>query len=104
MKKKKKRLPVFKSADDEARFWETHSAVDYLSDLEPVDDIFLSPSLVKKIKDRAKKRLISLRLATWEIEKSKQIAKKKHIPYQALMRQWIDQGLRAEYNNQNKAA
>jgi hypothetical protein len=101
---KKKKLPVFKSAEAEAAFWGTHSVADYLNDLEPVDDIFFSPSLVEKIKDRAKKRLISLRLAAWEIDKSKQIAKKKHISYQALMRQWIDHGLRAEYKNQNEAA
>lgn len=94
---KKKKLPHFKSAEDEAKFWEKHSLTDYLAELEEVADLFvLAPSLAKGIRERAKKRLISIRLANWEIEKSKQIAKRKHVPYQSLMREWIDDGLRKE--------
>lgn len=95
---KKKKLPRFKSAEEEAEFWETHSVTDYIDQLEPADEIFtLSPILAQRIQERAKKRLVSIRLAEWEIEQSKQIAKRMKIPYQTLMREWIDQGLRLAY-------
>jgi hypothetical protein len=95
---KKKKLPVFKSAAEEAAFWDTHSVADYLSALEPADELFvLSPVLANKVRERAKKRLISIRLATWEIAQSKAVAKKRKMPYQALLREWIDEGLRNAY-------
>ncbi len=95
---KKKKLPHFKTAEDEANFWDTHSITDYLHELEPVDEVFvLSPALAHRIRERAKKRLISIRLANWEIEKSKQIAKTRKIPYQTLLREWIDAGIRAAF-------
>lgn len=94
----KNKLPRFRTADEEARFWDTHDVTDYLEHLEEnkeVDKLFvLSPSLARKIQARAKKRLISLRLSVWEIEQSKEAAKKMNVPYQTLMRQWIDEGLR----------
>jgi predicted DNA binding CopG/RHH family protein len=95
---KRKKLPIFKTSDEEAKFWDTHSVADYMDDLEPADEVFmLSPGLASKIRDRAKKRMISIRLAKWEIEKSKVIAKKRKMPYQALIREWIDEGLRAAF-------
>ena len=94
----KNKLPHFRTADEEARFWDTHDATDYLAHLESINDVdklfILSPTLARKIHARAKRRLISLRLSVWEIEQSKEAAKKMHIPYQTLMRQWIDEGLR----------
>jgi predicted DNA binding CopG/RHH family protein len=66
--------------------------------LEPVDELFvLSPALAQRIRDRAKKRMISIRLAQWQIEKSKHVAKTLNIPYQTLLRRWIDEGLRAAF-------
>lgn len=91
---KKNKLSHFKSAEEEAKFWETHSVADYIDKLEEVDDPFiLSPYLMRRIKERAKKKLVSIRLAVWEIEESKKIAKQKKIPYQKLLRHWIDEGL-----------
>ena len=94
----KNKLPHFRTADEEARFWDTHDATDYLAHLESINDVdklfILSPTLARKIHARAKRRLISLRLSVWEIEQSKEAAKKMHVPYQTLMRQWIDEGLR----------
>ena len=94
----KKKIPHFKNSEEAANFWDTHSLKDYIHDLEPVDDVFvLSPALAQRIRDRAKKRLISIRLAHWEIEKSKVIAKKRKMPYQVLIREWIDEGLRTAF-------
>lgn len=94
----KKKVPYFKNLKDEARFWDTHSITDYLGDLDEVSKLFLlSPALIDKIKERATKKLVSIRLANWELEKAKEIAKIKKIPYQKLMRGWIDQGLKQFY-------
>ena len=75
---KRKRLPKFKSAEQEARFWETHSLADYVGQMENVTDLFtFAPQLIAKINERARKRLLAIRLAIWEIEKTKEIAKKR---------------------------
>ena len=96
----KKKLPRFKTAQEEAKFWDIHSLKDYIHEFEPadVDELFLSNSeWHKRIQERSENKLISLRLAKWEIERSKEIAKKKKVPYQVLLREWIDAGLRAEF-------
>jgi predicted DNA binding CopG/RHH family protein len=82
----------------EKKYWDKHSVANHLHELKKADEmILLAPSLAKKIRERSKRKLISIRLAEWEIEKSKQIAKKKKVPYQSLLRHWIDEGLRAEF-------
>ena len=78
----KKKLPHFKTAEEEAKFWDTHSLKDYFHAYEPadVDELFLSNGeWHKRIQERSEKKLISLRLAKWEIERSKEIAKKKKV-------------------------
>jgi len=93
----KRKIPHFKNLEDESRFWDTHSITDYLDELKEVNNLFLlSPGLIHKIKERATKKLVSIRLANWEIEKTKEIAKIKKTPYQKLMREWIDRGIRQE--------
>ena len=57
----------------------------------------LAPELAEKIRERAKKRLIALRLPEWQIEGAWRIARRKKVPYQALMRAWIGEGLRQEW-------
>ncbi|MBI1979133.1 MAG: hypothetical protein HYS58_00040 [Elusimicrobia bacterium] len=94
---KTNKLPHFKSAAEEAKFWDTHSLADYVHEMKDVTDLFtFSPHLIDKIQKRARKKMIAIRLAQWEIEKSKEIAKRRHVPYQALIRHWIDEGLRRE--------
>lgn len=99
--KKKRRLPEFKTREEEAKFWETHSMLDYLNELEPADKVFtLAPGLAERIRQRAKTKAISLRLPVWEIDGAKKAAKKQGIGYQVLMRNWIADGLRrASYPN-----
>lgn len=84
MKKKKSKIPEFKSIEEEAKFWDTHSFADYWDELEDVDIVWevekpRKESLVlrvqKDIKDRLKKeaRKRGLNLSTlarmWLIEK-----------------------------------
>lgn len=91
----KKRLPKFKSQEEEAKFWEGNSPLDYLGELKPIDEVFtLAPELAQKIKERSKTKLISLRLPIWEIEGAKRVAKQKRTGYQILIRDWIADSLR----------
>lgn len=74
--------------------------VPHLKEMELVDQtLALAPKLVEKIRERAKKRLIALRLPEWQIEGARKIAKRKRMPYQALMRAWIGEGLKHEWQH-----
>ena len=93
-----KKLPHFNTSEEAAAFWDNHSLKDYIHEFESADEMFvLSPALAQKIRERARKRLVSIRLAEWEIEQSKQIAKQRKMPYHALIRQWIDAGIRTAF-------
>lgn len=92
-KRKNMEIPRFKSAREEAEFWETHDFADYWDDTEEVE-MKVARKLIDKVQAKRRKRLISLRLAEWQIEKAKKIAANKKMPYQALLRSWINEGLR----------
>ncbi len=56
----------------------------------------LAPALERRIRERMKKRLLAIRLENWQIARAKEIARKKGVPYQRLMREWISRGIRSE--------
>lgn len=92
-----RKLPKFRSVEEEVRFFETHSMAPYWSQLENVDQIIeLAPHLARRIQERMKKRLVALRLEEWQFQRAKEIARREHIPYQKLMREWISQGIRLQ--------
>lgn len=92
-----RKLPKFKSEGEEARFWAAHSPLDYADEYEDVDEVIaLAPALERRIRERMKKRLVAIRLEEWQIARTKELAAKKHLPYQVLLRQWISSGIRTE--------
>ena len=95
-KKKKKKLPTFKSANEETLFLESNSVADYWNTLEDGEQIELSPELAARIKKRSQLRMISLRLREDQIEAAKKIARVRDIPYQVLLRSWITQAIKTE--------
>lgn len=102
---KKKKLPHFKTDDAFGRFVETHDMAPYLDSMEKIDDAFtLAPALTERIRERAKKRLIALRLPEWQISGARRVAKRRKVPYQALMRHWIGEGLSRELRRPNRPA
>jgi hypothetical protein len=104
LKKGPKKLPQFKSDLEMARFFDTHSVADYWDQMEDVDEVFvLAPALARRIRERMKKRLMSLRLEEWQIRRAREIARQKKIPYQALMREWITRGIRADSAKSRRA-
>jgi predicted DNA binding CopG/RHH family protein len=97
LKKGPKRLPKFKTPEEEIRFFETHDMAPYWDQLEDVDEVLeLAPALERRIRERMKKRMVAIRLEEWQLHRAKEIARQKRVPYQRLLREWISQGLRSE--------
>ncbi len=81
--KKMKKIPNFKSEDEERKFWETHDIVSYEPGLKKVKVTFPKP----------RKKLISLRLDEEQLNRLKELSSKKGIGYQTMIRIWIQERL-----------
>lgn len=89
-----KRLPTLRTDADFVRFVETHDLSDYWDAFEPVEPSAADPELAAAIDRRARrKKLISLRLETWQIRLARAVAAREGIPYHAVIRRWIDRGI-----------
>lgn len=81
--KKKNKLPNFKSMtrEEEAKWWDTHSFVDFWDDLEDAEVVF----------DLGKKRdeTIVVRVQKDIKDKMRQVAKKKGVDVSTLARMWF---------------
>jgi len=94
MKKKPRKIPRFKSEDQERKFWATHSPLDYEHGPPAVGNLFpnLKPSTV----------LTSLRLPAWLMNALKGIANKKDIPAQSLMKMYLSEKVQEEIRSSFK--
>ena len=96
---KVKKLPKFKSKKEEARFWDTHSPLDYPGEFTDINgSLEFSPALLKKAAKRReeRKRHLTLRMGQQQIDLAKVIAKCKGLGYQTQMRVWIVEGIHKE--------
>jgi len=84
--KKKLVVPKFQNEAEEARFW---SKLDLFEYFEPSD--FKRGVVFSNLK--LSKKLISIRLPEELIGKVKKKANKLDVPYQSLIRQYIQQGV-----------
>jgi predicted DNA binding CopG/RHH family protein len=84
----KKRVPEFRSEDQERVFWATHDSTDYIdwSQARGRKLANLKPSL----------RTISLRLPVSMIEDLKLLANKRDVPYQSLLKVFLAERLEQE--------
>jgi predicted DNA binding CopG/RHH family protein len=85
--KKPLNLPKFKDEDEERDFWDTIDITKYFSPEDAKRVIF--PNLKRT------NRAISIRLPEPLIEEAKAKAEKLHVPYQKLMREVLQHGIRA---------
>jgi len=78
LKNMKKKIPSFKTEDEEREFWSTHDSCDYVDWSKAEVAIFpnLKPSL----------KTISLRLPEEMINELKVLANQRDVPYQSLMK------------------
>ena len=76
--KKFKKIPDFKNEDEEREFWANHDSTDYIDWSKAEEVIFpnLKPSA----------QSISLRLPQHLLAEIKQLANKRDVPYQSLMK------------------
>lgn len=88
MPKKLKTLPRFKNEDEEAQFWLTHDSTDYIdwSKASRVTFPNLKPST----------KTITIRVPQSLLDDLKVIANKKDVPYQSLVKVYLDKLVREE--------
>lgn len=95
-----KRLPKFKSKEEETHFWDTRSPLDYPNEFTDVKEPFeFAPNLLRRVAQRReeRKRQLTLRMGQRQIDLAKVIAKYKGLGYQTLIRMWVIEGIRREY-------
>ena len=80
-----KKIPDFKSEAEEKKFWLEVDSVEY------IDWSQAKPAIFPNLKPTTK--LISIRLPEYQIDRLKVKANKISVPYQALIKQYIEDGL-----------
>lgn len=86
---KVKKMPRFRSEDEEREFWDTHDALDYFDTTKPVE-LDLSEL-------RPSTRPITVRLTESLIASLKQLAHKKDVPYQSLMKIYLEKAVERDW-------
>ncbi len=80
------KLPDFKTAKEEIRFWERNSIGDYWEDLLESKDIFKRPKL----------KPVSIKFDPLVLQKVKMLAKKRSLSYSAYIRYLLAKGIEDE--------
>ena len=83
-----KKIPKFKTEDEEREFWATHDSTDYF-DWKKAKRVVM-PELKPSLKT------ISLRLPESMLEELKLIAHKKDVPYQSLLKIFLSEKIEEE--------
>lgn len=83
-----KKIPDFKNEDEEREFWATHDSTDYVDWSKAEQVIF--PNLKPTTES------ISLRLPAFLLARIKQIANKRDVPYQSLMKVFLAERVEKE--------
>jgi predicted DNA binding CopG/RHH family protein len=87
----KKKIPHFKSDEEAAEFWDSHSLADYWDELEPADDVSFEGVRIVRL------RPISLRIVDANVDFLKTLAAEKGIGYQTMLRMWINERTAKEW-------
>jgi predicted DNA binding CopG/RHH family protein len=88
--KKFKKIPNFKNEDKERDFWAAHDSTDYIDWSKAENVIF--PNLKPSTES------ISLRLPSYLLARIKELANKRDVPYQSLMKMFISDRINQELN------
>lgn len=85
---KLKKIPKFKNEDEEREFWATHDATEYIDFSKTRKALFhnLKPST----------KTVSIRLPESLIEHLKQLANKRDVPYQSLLKIFLAERVEQE--------
>jgi predicted DNA binding CopG/RHH family protein len=89
----RRRVPVFRTDEEERAFWETRRPGDYVSTMTPAR-VQVSARVRERVKER--KKNLTLRMEPSRVREIKAVAHELGVPYQTLMRMWIVERLRRE--------
>ena len=78
-----KKIPEFKNEDEEREFWATHDSTEYIDWSKAQKAVF--PNL------KLSTESISLRLPSILLARIRQLANKKDVPYQSLMKIFLSE-------------
>lgn len=107
------RIPEFASEEEMREFWSTHDSSPYFYQME---DVTLTPppdlnqggsrsgSKTRRRPPAGRMDLVSLRLPVEMIDAVKEIAARRHLPYQTLIRSWIGERANEERRALNERA
>ena len=84
-----KKIPEFKSEDDERTFWASHDSSEYMNWSTAERTVF--PNLKPSTKT------ISLRIPESMLDELRQLANKRDIPYQSLIKHFLRERIDQEY-------
>ncbi len=101
LKRGPKKPPTFENVEDAVEFFDTHDTAPYFDQMqagpeELVLDRKLKAKILRRARERLKKKLLTLRLENRQIEDARQIATEKGMGYLTLMRVWIQEGIQRE--------
>ncbi|MGH2542135.1 MAG: CopG family antitoxin [Ardenticatenaceae bacterium] len=82
------KIPRFANEAQEAAFWDTHDATEFLDETEPVDVTFVDA--------RPSKGEISLRLDPDVMDRLQAVAEREGVGYRTLIRLWVMERLGQE--------
>jgi predicted DNA binding CopG/RHH family protein len=84
-----KRIPEFKNEDEEREFWKVHDSTEYMDWHKAERAVFqnLKPST----------KTISLRLPESMLAELRQLANKRDVPYQSLIKTFLRERIDQEY-------
>lgn len=88
--KKLKTIPKFKNEDEEAEFWATHDSTDYFDWSKAIiNPVFPNLKMSTKV--------VTLRMTASLLDSLKALANKKDVPYQSLMKIFLEDKVKEEY-------
>ncbi len=90
MKKNKKNIPEFKNEQEEREFWLDNDSAEY------IDWNKVKPVIMPKLKPSTE--TISLRLPEHLLFELKLLANKNDVPYQSLIKMYLQEKVKEEFN------
>lgn len=87
MKKQLKKIPAFKTEDEEREFWAVHDSTEYVDWSKAVKNPKF-PNL------KLNTKTISIRLPQYMLDSLKVIANRKDVPYQSLAKIFLDEKIK----------
>ncbi len=89
--RKLKKIPHFRNENEEDKFWSTHDSTEYIDWSKAAHMEFPNLKLTTKT--------ISLRLPAMLLDNLKKLANKKDVPYQSLIKVFLDEKVKGEYKS-----